>query len=155
MAKAKKAAKSFTVWLLIVLQAFLGIGGVVGGLLLVVDPSGDLIMMPIDLLEHSPFPNFLIPGLILLVVLGIIPTLISYALARKPNWSFGDKLNIFKELHWTWAFSLYIGFALIIWITVEVYMLQEVSIVHLFYIALGLIIQAVTVLPSVRNHYLK
>ncbi len=63
----------FTSKLLILLHLLLGLGAVFGGIMLVIDPSGELIKMPITLLENSPFNSFLIPGIILLVVLGVLP----------------------------------------------------------------------------------
>jgi hypothetical protein len=48
-----------------------GLGALYGGILLIVDPSGAKLQMPLSLLEHSPFSNFLIPGIILVIVNGI------------------------------------------------------------------------------------
>ncbi|HBP64897.1 MAG TPA: hypothetical protein DD730_11640 [Desulfosporosinus sp.] len=145
--------KPFSCKLLIFLHILLGIGAVFGGLVLVIDPSGDLIKMPITLLENSPFNNFFIPGIILLVILGILPLIISYALITKWSWKLANKLNMFTTMHWSWAFSLYIAFALIIWITIEGFFLKQFAAIHVFYIFLGLVIQAVTVLPSVQRYY--
>lgn len=39
--------------------------------MLVRDPSGSALRLPASLLEGSPFPNFLIPGMFLLAVNGI------------------------------------------------------------------------------------
>lgn len=145
--------KPFSCKLLILLHVLLGTGAVFGGLVLVIDPSGGLIKMPITLLENSPFNNFFIPGTILLAILGILPLIISYALITKWSWRVANRLNIFTTMHWSWAFSLYIAFALIIWITIEGFFLKQFVAIHVFYIFLGLIIQAVTVLPSVQKYY--
>ncbi|ATW26970.1 hypothetical protein [Candidatus Formimonas warabiya] len=147
--------KPFTCQLLIFLHLFLGIGALFGGSTLIMDPSGGLIKMPLTLLEHSPFTSFLIPAIILFVILGVTPLIISYALITKRPWKGADQINIFHEMHWSWAYSLYIGFALIIWITVQVYFINRVAFIHVFYIAIGLIIQAVTLFPSVQNYYRK
>ena len=53
-----------------------------------------------------------------------MPLLIALGLYRKSDWLLAEKLNIFHEKHWSWTFSLYIGFALIIWITVQVFIIQ-------------------------------
>lgn len=145
--------KPFTCKLLIFMHVLLGIGAVFGGLVLVIDPSGGLVKMPITLLKNSPFNNFLIPGTVLLVILGIFPLIISYALITKWYWKTANRLNIFTEMHWSWAYSLYIGFALIIWITVEVFFIKQIAAIHVVYIFLGLVIQAVTVLPTVQKYY--
>lgn len=141
--------------LLIVLHLLLGIGAVFGGLVLTIDPSGEWIHMPISMLENSPFDSFLIPGIILLVILGVFPLIVAFALATKRPCGIADRLNLFKEKHWAWAYSLYVSFALVIWITLEIYFIQGIAIVHVGYIFLGLIIQAVTLLPSVQKNYLR
>jgi hypothetical protein len=57
--------------LLGVLQVLIGIGAIPAGLLLVIDPSGEMMSMPLDMLAGSPFPNFLVPGIFLMAVNGI------------------------------------------------------------------------------------
>lgn len=145
--------KPFTCRFLILMHVLLGVGAVFGGLVLVIDPSGELIKMPLTLLENSPFNNFLIPGIILLVIIGIFPLITAHALLTKWNWKAANKLNMFSEMHWSWTYSLYIGFALIIWITVEAFFIRQIVEIHVFYIFLGLMIQACTVLPSTQTYY--
>ncbi len=53
------------------LQVFIGLGALGGGFMLVRDPSGSALGVPISLIEGSPFPDFLIPGIFLLVVNGV------------------------------------------------------------------------------------
>lgn len=143
----------FTCKLLVLIHIILGIGAIFGGLVLIIDPSGRLIKMPITLLQKSPFNNFLIPGIILLLILGIMPLIVSYALITRRNWKVATRLNIFIEMHWSWTYSLYIGFALIIWITMEAYFIGQMAAIHVFYLFLGLLIQAVTVLPPVQRYF--
>ncbi len=49
-----------------------GIGAVYGGLQLFAEPSGSGLQMRLSFLEHSPFKSYLIPGIILLIVNGIL-----------------------------------------------------------------------------------
>lgn len=109
--------------------------------------------MPLSILENSPFSSFLIPGLILLVVLGVFPLVVARALAAPWSWKAAEKVNVDKDIHWSWACSLYIGFALIIWIVVQIFMVGGAVLIHAIYLALGLLIQIVTLLPVVRNYY--
>jgi hypothetical protein len=53
------------------LQVFIGIGGVAGGFGLVTEPSGANLEFHMDLLSKSPFTDYLIPGIVLLVVIGV------------------------------------------------------------------------------------
>lgn len=141
--------------LLIGLQGLLGIGAVFGGGALMLDPSGALLGMPTELMQIPLFPNYLIPGVILLMAFGVLPLTVTTALVWKWNWGLGEKLNPFKDRHWSWAFSLYIGFGLIVWLSVQIYILGSSSVVHLVYTAWGLAIQALTILPSVTGFYRK
>ncbi|MFD2882310.1 hypothetical protein ACFTAO_51165 [Paenibacillus rhizoplanae] len=52
------------------------------------------------------------------------------------------------------AFSLYIGFGQIIWIMVQTFMWNRVSLIHVFYMSLGMLIQIVTLLPEVQRYFM-
>ncbi|MNO45815.1 hypothetical protein D3C76_360920 [compost metagenome] len=143
----------FAVKLLILLHAALGLGAIFGGGALIVDPTGEMLGMPIDMMKVDIFPNFLIPGIILLIVLGIGPLAVMVELVLQRGCKFGEKLNALKPMHWSWTFSLYTAFGLLIWIMVQMYILETVAIVHLVYVGWALAIQIVTLLPSVREYY--
>ncbi|MDP4085258.1 MAG: hypothetical protein Q8934_11670 [Bacillota bacterium] len=148
-----KHRKPFACYLLICLHIFLGIGALFGGGALIISPDGSILSMPLKMLQNSPFNNFLIPGLILFVGLGILPLITTiFLISEKPS-KIAKKLRIDKEKDLSWNSSLYVGFILIIWITVEMYLIKEVALIHVFYIFLGLLIQAVTLLPSVKKYY--
>jgi hypothetical protein len=140
-------------YLLATMHGLLGVGAIVGGLMLTIDPSGGMLNMPVSLLENSPFANFFIPGMILLLVLGVFPVVIGMALLKRSHWSLAEKLNLYSERHWAWTFSLYTGNALLVWIFVQVYFIQCGTPVHLLYFAWGLGIQVVTLLPETQRRY--
>lgn len=148
--KTKASGRSIV---LIVLQIFLSLGAIFGGGMLVIDPSGQGLNMPLSLLEQSPFPNYFIPGLLLFFILGVIPVWISIGLISRKSSSIANKLNVFPHQHWSWSFTLYTGFALLIWIFAQVYFFQAVYAVHLVYFTLGIVIQIVALLPSVQKKY--
>jgi hypothetical protein len=148
-----KVVKSEISIVLIVLQIFLALGAIFGGGMLVIDPSGEGLKMPLSLLEQSPFPNYFIPGLLLFFILGVIPVWISFGLVFKKSSNIANKINVFPHQHWAWSFSLYSGFALIIWIFAQAYFFQAVYAVHLVYFTLGIVIQIVTLLPGVQKKY--
>lgn len=140
---------------LLTLLAFLGLGALFGGGVLVISPSGKLFGMPLSMLDHSPFANFLIPGIILLVVLGLVPCILVIALLRKTESKFAEQLNFFSDMHWAWAYSVYAAFALIIWIQVEMVFLYGVHWSQTLYMFLAVVILFVTLLPNVRRLYRK
>jgi hypothetical protein len=108
--------------------AFLGIGAAAGGLMLIADPTGKRIGMPLSFLDHSPFQSFLIPGIILLVANGALSLLIMLAaIRRSPGYGL-----------WV-AFQ---GCVLTGWITVEVIMMRVATWPHYIYWAIGLVLIA-------------
>lgn len=52
------------------LLAFIGVAACFGGGLLIADPAGGLLGLSTSLLESGPFSDYLIPGIVLLVLLG-------------------------------------------------------------------------------------
>ncbi|MBP8041132.1 MAG: hypothetical protein KAZ36_04415, partial [Bacteroidales bacterium] len=155
MKDPKKTQKPAMRNVLIILLGFLGLGAIYGGGTLIISPSGELLGMPLSLLEHSPFNSFLVPGIILFSVLGIAPCLLIIALLKKPEKKFAERLNFFKDMHWSWSYSIYTGFALIIWIQIEMLFLQAVEWIHVFYVFLAVAIIFVVLLPQVRILYKK
>ena len=133
--------------LLIALLAFLGLGAMGGGAVLIVSPSGKLMGMPLSILNPSPFSDFLIPGIILFLVLGIIPLLLIVALLKKPTSKLAEYFNYYADIHWAWTYTIYIAFILIFWIQIEMVLLNAVSWLHTFYMFLAVVIIFVALLP--------
>jgi hypothetical protein len=141
---------------LITLLLFLGLSALGGGAMLIISPSGKLIGdLPLSFLDHSPFNDFLIPGLILFLVLGLSPCLLIFALIKKPTSRVAEYFNYFKDMHWAWSFSIYISFALIIWIQVETIFIQSVGWLQTFYMLYSIPLIFVTLLPQIRILYKK
>ena len=140
----------------LVLLGFLGISAFGGGGALIISPSGKLLGgLPLSILKNSPFDNFLIPGIILFVILGLFPLYIVFALIKKPISTFAERFNLFPDMHWAWSFSIYIAFALIIWIQVETIFIQGVGWLQTFYMLYSIPIIIITLLPQIRKIYKK
>jgi len=151
--KSNLKTRPVIVWVLIVLQFLLGFGALVSGILLVVAPDGALMHMPATMLRYSPFPNFLIPGIILALLLGGYPLAIAYSLWRKPAWRWPEAVNPFKGLHWSWAASLSAGVILLVWIVVQVLLLRTLAFLHILYFVWGCALLALTLAPAIRKSY--
>ncbi|MEO6357310.1 MAG: hypothetical protein ABIO56_11805 [Ferruginibacter sp.] len=138
------------------LLAFLGLSAIGGGGALIISPSGKLLGgLLLSILKNSPFDNFLIPGVILFVVLGLIPILLIFALHKRTSSSLAEHFNFFKDMHWAWSFSIYVAFALIIWIQVETIYVQGVGWLQTFYMLYAIPLILVALLPQVRKMYKK
>lgn len=94
--------------------------------------------MPLSLLDGSPFDTYLIPGIILLLVLGVFPLIVLYGLFRKKAWAC--------------KCAVLVSVALIIWIGVEIAMIGYHSDppLQLIYAFNGILILILTQLPSVQ-----
>jgi len=58
-------------------------------------------------------------------------------------------------MHWSWTYTIYVAFALIIWIQLEMVFLGAVGWLHTFYMFYSVAIIFVALLPQVRNLYKK
>ncbi|MBC8754098.1 hypothetical protein H2O64_05410 [Kordia sp. YSTF-M3] len=138
----------------VILLGFLAIGAIGGGLVLITSPTGELIGIPLSEFKNMPFDNFLIPGIILFSVLGVIPLLLIIALLKKPESKIAEQINIFKDMHWSWTYSIYIAFILIGWIHIQLIFLQGgVYWLHTFYMFYAILIIIIALLPQMRYLY--
>ncbi|HWB64056.1 MAG TPA: hypothetical protein VG603_11135 [Chitinophagales bacterium] len=145
--------KPFGVYFLLLLIAFQALSGLAGGFVLIIKTDGALLHAPLQMLQGSPFKTFLIPGLILLLVLGVFPALTFVLLLVKRTPAFLQYLNIYPNRHPAWGFSLYIGLGLIIWMDVEVALTGFGSVLQVIYAVTGLLILISALLPRVINYY--
>lgn len=126
-------------YFLIALVLFQGASGLYGGSMLVFDPSGEVLKLPLPLLESTPFIDYLFPGIILLLILGIIPTIVAYGLWRRYTWA--------------WTGALFVSFALIIWIGVQIALIgyRAQPPLQAIYGVLGFIMLFTLFAPGCRN----
>jgi hypothetical protein len=123
---------------LLALHIFVGLGAVWGGLAGVINPWKPL-GMPVEALQYSPFSNFMIPAIILLVVIGLGNILGAYMFRFKSR------------------FQGYIsgvcGLALIIFIVVQCIMLHAVVFLHVLFFTIGLIQFALAIIILSGKRY--
>ncbi|HEX7604650.1 MAG TPA: flavodoxin domain-containing protein [Polyangiaceae bacterium] len=107
-----------------------GLTAMGGGAVLVASPDGSLLQMPLWMLEHSPFHDFLVPGLLLLLVVGAGNT-----------WS--AMLHLRRSDNAPMA-SAVTGMGLVVWILVEIAMLRSFHPLQAAYLLLGVAITGVS-----------
>lgn len=129
------------------------VGAIPAGFSLVINPSGEGIGLPLSLLDTSPFSDFLIPGIFLLFILGLIPLFLIYGLITKKSWPWITKMNPDKEYHWSLIFTHYFGLLLILWITMQLYFGIGFHMLHFSYTFLGVFIVILANLPATRRSY--
>lgn len=89
------------------LLLLVSLGAFVGGIMLIVKPTGKTLDISLNLLADSPFSDYLIPGIILLGVFGIL--------------GLGVAFLAFKNYRYAGISTILLGAALVIWISAEVY----------------------------------
>lgn len=107
------------------LQAFISLGAIGGGLVLVIDPSGSTLELPSSLIEDTFFPNFLIPGIFLLVVNGI-GSLIGATIT-------------FSKGRYAQEIAIALGAILVSWIVIQVIIIRSIGWLHVLYFILGIV----------------
>ncbi len=107
------------------LQVFIGLSGVAGGVGLVLEPSGANLRMSVELLSESPFSDYLIPGIFLLVVNGIGSLT-------------GGVLSFFRYLH-AGAIATALGAFLMMWIVAQVWWIGLTHWLQPLYFVFGIV----------------
>ena len=92
----------------LVLLFFLGLSALPASIFMMVDPSGSQMGLPLEMLDQTPFSNFLFPAILLGFFNGILSLLFAILVIKK------HRLQA-----WMVMFQ---GSVLLIWLTVEVLM---------------------------------
>ena len=106
------------------LQLFVGVGGVAGGLALVTDPRGTNLGFSLEVLEATPFRDYLIPGIVLLAVNGIGQV--------------GGGIASFGRHRYAGEAAMSLGAFLMLWITAQVWWIGLLHWLQPLYFVLGL-----------------
>jgi len=119
----RKAKKYYI--LLGIVQIFIAISAIPAGITFIIDPSGQLNGTTTGLLANSPFSNFLIPGLFLLIVHGVgnlFCALLSF-----------QRLNIASIA------GMLLGTTLLLWIIFQVIWIGLISFLQPLFFVIGII----------------
>jgi hypothetical protein len=150
---SSKKRKPLSFYLLVFLMLFLALGGLYGGFGLILRPDGSILQMPLSFLEGTPFINYLIPGIILLFFMGIVPSFLVYPLVAKPYWRWAGIFNIYKDMHWSWTYSLYTGIILVLWMDFQLMIIGYGAVIQTIFSFYGIILVIVSLLPSLKRYY--
>jgi hypothetical protein len=104
----------------------LGVGALAGGGMLIAHPDGSSMGWTVAMLKGSPFPDFLVPGVVLAGLFGVG----SFAVAAAGL----ERVRVAPFL----AFA--IGCAQMIWILVELAIIGQLSFLHPACFVIGLVI---------------
>lgn len=135
----KRRGRPFLVWVLIGLLGTLGVRGLAGGGQFVLAPSGDVIGVSTAVLAPTPVRDFLVPGLVLFVGLGLLPLVVSYSLYRGHRWA--------------WSGAIAVGVVLTGWAVVEGLVIGFGERLQLFNLLYGIGLLVLSLSPTIRRYY--
>lgn len=144
--------RPFALYWLCFFLLFLAFGGLYGGVAMLLDPSGASLDMA-GILPLLPVSSFLLPGLFLLVVMGLTPLMLAYALLARPKGGGVARLLGGNGRYWAWNATLLLGLTLVVWLTVQGWLIgfqwpiQYVTAVN------ALLILLLSLTPGVRRQY--
>jgi len=144
--------RPFEIYILCFLMLFISVGAIYGGSSLIAAPDGSLLKMEESWLDKLPFPDFLIPGIILLLFLGIFPLFGLFGLFVRKNNRFLNSINIYRDKFWGWSYSLYTGIICIIWIVVQ-QLLTAYFILQPIIAGTGILIIIFCLVPRVQKYF--
>lgn len=133
----KKAFRFLAIFLLL----FNGVGAIVGGWILMIDPSGTQMQLPLDYLKHIPFKDYFIPGFILFVANGLLSFVVLVATAAKGR--FYTQMLIVQ------------GAILSGWILIQILMVQDVYYLHYLMGSVGLALMGLGFILFSKEHQRK
>ena len=136
---AQSEKRPVGIFILATLLILLGLGGIGGGLLLMADPSGDLLGLPLVLLENVSLQTFLLPGMFLLVIMGILPLVAAFGLLR------GQKS--------AWIVTVGLSILLILWICFQIILWGAPIMIQIIYLGLGVVMLGLCFIPSIRDYF--
>lgn len=112
--------------ILFVMVSFIAITATFSGLLMISNPDGSLLNLPISLLQGSPFKDFRVPGILLTIVVGGINLLaVFYNMQRHIN-------------RYNWAMAG--GFIICGWIIMQMLLIHAAHWLHFLYLGIGILI---------------
>lgn len=132
-----------------VLIGFVAVTALLSGPYLIADPSGRNIHFPQDTLTGTPLSDFLIPGLILTVLVGLYSFVVLL-------WLLFPKLipiSSIGSLQARWYAALGAGVSIAVFIITQLLLIPFRMFLQPLYLSIGLLICGICLLPNVRNHY--
>jgi hypothetical protein len=135
--KTEKNRRPKILILLIVVLILLGLGGIGGGAAMFVDPSGLSMGLPSDLLDGLPITNFILPGIFLVVVMGILSLGIAWGLWRRRSWA--------------WPATVGQSIVLILWICFQILLWGKPIAIQVVYLIWGFVMLGLCFMPGVKG----
>lgn len=112
--------------LLFLLVSFIAVTSTVSGLMMISSPDGGILSLPLSLLQGTPFRNYLLPGILLVGLVGSVNIVAVYT-------------NISRNIsRYNWSIAG--GVMITGWIIVQMIVVQSMHWLHFVYLGTGVLI---------------
>ncbi len=112
--------------ILFILISFIAVTAILSGLLMISNPNGGLMNLPLNLLDGTPFNNFLIPGILLATIVGGVNLLALFYIMQH------------HVSRYNWAIAG--GIMITGWIVVQMILIHAAHWLHFLYLGIGILI---------------
>jgi hypothetical protein len=144
--------RPIALWFLLFWLFLLAFGGLYGGIAMLLDPSGGLLQMT-EVLPFLPVSNYVLPGLFLLVIMGVIPLILIYGLWARPDGLDGKTFYFRMQYHWAWTGTVCLSIILAFWLFLQGLLIGFKWPIQYFTAINGIIILLSAFFPSLRRFY--
>lgn len=112
--------------LLFLMTCFIALSSIISGLMMMSNPNGEIFNLPLSLLNGTPFNDYLLPGILLTLIVGIVNLhAVFYNVQNHPY-------------RYDWAMAG--GFIITVWIMVQVILTGMIHWLHFIYFLVGVLI---------------
>lgn len=118
--------KTFLNILASVLLLFNGVGALFGGWSLIIHPDGTGLQLSIKWLQHTPFPDYLVPGIILFVGNGLFSVFVFLS-------------TILTLRGYSWLILIQ-GAILTGWIVIQIALIRTIDFLHILFGSIGIVL---------------
>lgn len=108
-----------------ILQLFVALGAIPSGIMMIVDTTGKTTGLHVEILEPTPFQNYLIPGLFLLFLIGFLQLI--------------GAIYSMKNSSFMVGYEIFIAAILVLWIVAQIYFIGYIHILQLVMMGIGII----------------
>ena len=146
--------RSYTFWLLLFFLLFLLLGGLYGGIAMLTDPTGGSLQLT-EILPLLPVSDYILPGIFLLVVMGLAPLLLAYGLLARPKWRWAERMSRWSGHRRAWTGTLVLGVTLEAWLIIQGLLIGFKWTIQYITAVNGFLIVLLVLLPGIRRFHAK
>jgi hypothetical protein len=111
---------------IMILIFFIAFTSALSGIMMMINPNGATLQLPLDLLDGTIFKDYFIPGILLTALVGVTNFLALFYIIQK------------KSNRYNWAITG--GFAIIFWILIQMMVIHTIYWLHFLFLGIGLLI---------------